>query len=81
MAVTDRRLITALAVATLLPLAAVYAQSQFQNPNERPRIWVGGYGGWRRTAPKWGTRDNFDGAWTYCRGFYYSDRREDGGSG
>src|SRR5258708_33977218 len=77
-----RRLLTALVAATLLPLAvAVYAQQQSQDPNWRPKIWVGGYGGWRRTAPKWGTRENFDGAWTYCPGFYYTDRREDGGSG
>src|ERR1051325_12011523 len=82
MAVTYRRLLTALVAATLAPIAAVvYAQQQAQDPNWRPRIWVGGYGGWRRSPPKWATRDNFDGSWTFCRGFYWSDRREDGGSG
>ncbi|HEV3140265.1 MAG TPA: DUF4159 domain-containing protein, partial [Vicinamibacterales bacterium] len=80
--ITSRQLTTALVAATLLPLAAmVYAQQQSQDPNWRPKIWVGGYGGWRRTPPKWGTRENFDGSWTYCRGYYQSDRREDGGSG
>lgn len=44
------------------------------------RIWVGG-GGFRRFPPKWATRENFDGSFNYCRGFYTSDHREAGGSG
>jgi len=44
------------------------------------RIWVG-RGGWWRTPPKWATKENFDGTWNYCRGFYTSNRREAGGSG
>jgi len=60
---------------------AVSALAQVgQDPNWRPRIWVGG-GRFYRTPPKWATRETFDGSWTYCRGFYYSNRREAGGSG
>jgi hypothetical protein len=44
------------------------------------RIWVG-RGGFFREAPKWAKRGNFDGGFNYCRGFYTSDRREDGGMG
>src|SRR5262245_18800973 len=44
------------------------------------RIWVGG-DGFRRTAPKWATRADFDGSFNYCRGYYTSNRREAGGSG
>ena len=79
-AVTYRRLLRALATAALLPAAIVCAQQQMQDPDWRPRIWVGG-GGWRRSPPKWATRETFDGSWTFCRGYYQSNRREDGGSG
>lgn len=79
-AVTYRRLVRALAAAALLPAAIVCAQQQMQDPDWRPRIWVGG-GGWRRSPPKWATREMFDGSWTFCRGYYQSNRREDGGSG
>jgi hypothetical protein len=44
------------------------------------RIWTGG-GGFSRTRPKWATLKNFDGSFNYCRGFYTSDRHEEGGSG
>jgi hypothetical protein len=43
-------------------------------------IWVGG-GRFYRTPPKSPTIANFDGSFNYCRGYYTSDRREDGGSG
>lgn len=44
------------------------------------RIWAGGgYG--RFVPPKWATPQNFDGSFTYCRGFYTSSRAEAGGSG
>lgn len=43
-------------------------------------IWVG-HGGFSRTPPKWATAEDFDGSFNYCRGYYTSDRREDGGSG
>src|SRR2546423_11988044 len=66
-----RRLLTALVAAVLVVIAsAAYGQ----------RIWVGG-GRFYRTAPKWANAGNFDGAFNFCRAFYTSDRREDGGSG
>ena len=71
MSVSYRRLATALVAAVLAVTASVaYAQ----------RIWVGG-GRFYRTAPKWATPANFDGSFNFCRAFYTSDRREDGGSG
>jgi len=66
-----RRLLTALVAAVLAVTASVaYAQ----------RIWVGG-GRFYRIAPKWAVPANFDGSFNFCRAFYTSDRREDGGSG
>jgi hypothetical protein len=63
--------LTALLVAALAVMATMaYAQ----------RIWVG-RGGFFREAPKWAKRASFDGGFNYCRGFYTSDRREDGGMG
>jgi len=79
-----RRLLTALAVPIVL-VAATAAYAQFSQEQEgRPRIWVGGNGGFgrfRREQPKWGTRADFDGQFNYCRGFYDSDRPEAGGMG
>ena len=82
----DRRLFTALLSAIPISivtaaLAQVGQQGQEQEP--RPRIWVGrgGYGGFSREAPKWATREDFDGRFNFCRGFYTSDRPEDGGQG
>jgi len=43
-------------------------------------IWVG-HGRFWRTPPRWPTIENFDGSFNYCRVYYTSDRREDGGSG
>ena len=43
------------------------------------RIFAGG-GGFG-VPPKWATANDFDGSFNFCRGFYRSDRREDGGSG
>src|SRR6185295_9542263 len=59
--------------ATLAAATALYAQ----------RIWVGGPGGgfWSGGPPKFGVRDDFDGSFNYCRGFYNSVTREIGGSG
>ncbi len=79
--ISRRRLIVALIVATLVATAASAVAQLAQDPNWRPRIWVGGNGRWYRTPPKWAKHENFDGSWTYCRGFYYSNRREAGGSG
>jgi hypothetical protein len=78
------RLLTALLIAVVLPVAtAVFAQVSQQDPEWRPRIWVGGggYGRFRRTPPKWATPADFDGSFNYCRAFFSADRREDGGSG
>ena len=52
-------------------------------PVHAQRIWVGGPGGgfWRGGPPKFGMRDDFDGSFNYCRGFYNSVTREMGGSG
>jgi Domain of unknown function (DUF4159) len=44
------------------------------------QIWVGRGRFWR-TPPKWATRENFDGSFTFCRAYYTSNRREDGGTG
>jgi hypothetical protein len=66
-----RRLFIALGVVAICAIAAMaFAQ----------RIWVG-RGGFGREAPKWAKRSNFDGSFNYCRGFFNSDRREDGGMG
>ncbi len=71
MSFSYRRLLTALVAAVLAVTASVaYAQ----------RIWVGG-GRFYRIAPKWAVPANFDGSFNFCRAFYTSDRREDGGSG
>ena len=74
------RLILALVLAVLFTAAASALAQLSQDPTWRPRIWVGG-GRFYRTPPKWAKREHFDGSWTYCRGFYYSNRREAGGSG
>jgi len=75
------RLVAALLVAIGSATGVSVLAQVSQDPNWHPRIWVGNNGRWYRTPPKWGTRENFDGSWTYCRGFYYSNRREAGGSG
>jgi uncharacterized protein DUF4159 len=43
-------------------------------------IWVGRGGVWH-TPPRFATTDDFDGSFNYCRGYFTSDRFEDGGSG
>jgi hypothetical protein len=48
------------------------------------QIWVGGGRGGRGgrgMPPKWAVPADFDGAFVYCRGYYNSWYREDGGSG
>ena len=64
---------TCAAVALFAGLAAVTAWSA-------QRLWMnpGRFGG---GPPKWAARQNFDGSFNYCRGFYESDRREAGGMG
>jgi hypothetical protein len=41
----------------------------------------GGWGRFRRMPPRFPTAESFDGAFTFCRGMFDSDRREDGGMG
>lgn len=82
-----RRLLTALlaavsiATAALGPIGLIAQLGQEQEP--RPRIWVGGggYGRFSREAPKWATRADFDGRFNFCRGYFTSNRPEDGGQG
>lgn len=44
------------------------------------QIWVGGGRFWRQ-QPKWAKPENFDGSFNFCRAYYTSNRREDGGTG
>ena len=77
------RIFTAIVSAITVTIAsAALAQIGLQQ-EPRGRIWVGGggYGRFSREAPKWPTRANFDGRFNFCRGYYTSDRREDGGQG
>lgn len=69
-----RHLLAALTAAVFCTAAgAAYAQ----------RIWVGGPGGGRffREPAKWAKAADFDGQFNYCRGFYDSNRPEQGGQG
>jgi Domain of unknown function (DUF4159) len=70
MTVRPRRLVISLVVGCLATAGIVRAQG----------IWVGRGGFWR-TPPRWATAATFVGSFNYCRGYYTSDRREDGGSG
>ena len=81
-ALSFRRVAASLIVGVGVTAAsAVVAQrGQSQDPDWRPRIWVGG-GRFSREAPRWAKPSDFDGQWTYCRGFYDSNRYEDGGQG
>ena len=82
-----RRLVTALLSAIPLSIAAAALAQIGQFPQEqepRPRIWVGGgegYGRFSREAPKWAVREDFDGRFNFCRGYYSSNRPEAGGQG
>lgn len=55
-----------------LALGAALASAQ--------QIWVGGGRFWR-SPPKWAKAENFDGSFNFCRAYFTSDRREDGGTG
>ena len=83
---SSTRLLAALLVAVAVTTTAVAFADLGpldQDPQWRPRIWVGrGEGGrFGRTAPKWATLANFDGSFNFCRAYYSSNRREAGGSG
>jgi Domain of unknown function (DUF4159) len=66
------RVIT-LALLAMLAVGASLAVAQ--------QIWVGGGRFGRRFAPKWVKATDFNGSYLYCRGYYESVRREDGGQG
>jgi hypothetical protein len=70
---TRRLVVCAICAAGLAAASAAHAQ----------RIWVGGgrYGGFSRIPPKWAKATDFDGSFVYCRGFYTSAFREQGGQG
>lgn len=78
-----RRLFAAFFSASILALGTAALAGIGQEQESRPRIWVGGggYGRMSREAPKWAAREDFDGRFNFCRGFYTSDRPEDGGQG
>jgi len=72
------------AVTVAMAASVVAGLRPDQEGQGRPRIWVGGnggFGGFRREPPKWASRADFDGQFNYCRGFYTSDRPEAGGMG
>jgi hypothetical protein len=69
-----RRRVVAVLFACLAIASAVFAQ--------RPRIWVGGPRGYGNMMPAdMAKASDFDGSFLYCRGFYRSSYREEGGSG
>jgi hypothetical protein len=71
MGVRIGRLALAVGVILLVTTTAVLAQ----------RLWVGGFRGGYRNAPKLATPEDFDGSFVYCRGLFHSRYREPGGSG
>jgi hypothetical protein len=75
-----RRLALAFVAAAACAVPAAYAQGQQDQQGQRGRIWVGN-GGFYRMPPKWAKESDFTGAFIYCRGYYESDRYEDGGMG
>ena len=79
-----RRLVTALLTAIPVSIATAALAQLGQEQQPRPRIWVGGDGYGRfysREAPKWATKEDFDGRFNFCRGYYTSNRPEAGGQG
>jgi hypothetical protein len=79
-AIVSIRIAVMLAVAAAAGTVALAQRGQSQDPEWRPRIWVGN-GGFSREPPKWAKPSDFDGRFNYCRGYYSSNRREAGGSG
>jgi len=65
-----KRIVVSSFIAAVLAGSAVSAQ----------QIWVGRGRFWR-TPPKWAKSENFDGSFNFCRAYFSSDRREDGGTG
>lgn len=66
-----RRFVVAATIALIATASIAYAQ----------RLWVGGRGRPSGAAPRWATLADFDGSYNFCRGFYSSDHREQGGQG
>ena len=62
--------------ATAAIVVAIATLASAQRIMVNPRM-----GGFFRTPPKFATAADFDGSYTYCRGFYTSVRREAGGQG
>ncbi len=65
-----KRIVVSSFIAAVLAASAASAQ----------QIWVGRGRFWR-TPPKWAKAENFDGSFNFCRAYFSSDRREDGGTG
>jgi hypothetical protein len=61
---SDRRLLTALVVVVIGTTVTVASARMIQDPEGKPRIWIGGggLGSFRRERPKWATPANFDGS-------------------
>jgi uncharacterized protein DUF4159 len=68
---SPRRLLAAVFSTAAVVVATVASAQQ---------IWVGGGRFWR-TPPKWAKSENFDGSFNFCRAYFSSNRREDGGTG
>jgi len=68
--------IVTVAVVAAAGAALLAQRGQSQDPDWRPRIWVGG-GRFYREPPRWAKASDFDGQFNYCRGFYQSNRPED----
>jgi hypothetical protein len=83
--VSYSRLLATLAIAAIFPvaLAAMLEQVSQQDPEWKPRIWVGGggIGRFNREPPKWGKVEDFDGSFNFCRAYFTGDRSEQGGTG
>jgi hypothetical protein len=69
-ALMTRRIVLSSLIAVILSAAAAAGQ----------QIWVGRGRFWR-TPPKWAKAENFDGSFNFCRAYFTSNRREDGGTG
>jgi len=76
---TLRRLAAASAVAASLTVPVAFAQ-QRGRAEPQGRIWVGN-GEFGRMPARWAKSEDFNGSFLFCRGYYSSNRYEDGGMG
>lgn len=74
MTLTPAAMSKRIALFSFIAIVAVTAALSAQ------QIWVGGGRFWR-VPPKWAKAENFDGAFNFCRAYFSSNRREDGGTG